>query len=275
MCTAPLATAAPGAGAPPAAPAGAVAPGAEPVKRRLWADLAAEEEVAARPDALQAATLPAGSRGLLEARPPEPPQAPRRQRAAAAADRAAEAAQADRLLKLWDYDEGVCKYVGCSAGEVLRHRPLLQAVADTGVGHSGQITCAAISPDQTFIVSAGTEGSVLIWTMPDAVLQQCHEGPLPGARQGAAAPSPPAPRPKPKAKTKGPSKGPSPNPQDEARSRAQCLAALNSAMEEDYKCKAPERASAHHPPCLARALLGLGMACRVAVHDALAAALRT
>merc|ERR1712232_195094 len=33
----------------------------------------------------------------------------------------------ERLLKLWDYDEGVCKYMG--------------------VGHSGTITCAAISPD--------------------------------------------------------------------------------------------------------------------------------
>jgi WD40 repeat protein len=135
----------------------------------------------------------------------------------------------DRLLKLWDYDEGVCKYVG--------------------VGHSGQITSAVISPDQTFIVSAGTEGSILIWTMPAAVVMQCHEGPLP---PGVLAPEPAPvsrPKPKPKPRAKGSSKGPGPSPQDEAKSKAQCLAALDKIMEEDYKCK-------------------------VAVHDALAEALK-
>jgi len=135
----------------------------------------------------------------------------------------------DRLLKLWDYDEGVCKYVG--------------------VGHSGQITSAVISPDQTFIVSAGTEGSIFIWTMPEAVLQQCHEGPLPTPR---AAPPParpvqqPKPRPTPKAKGSAP---PGPGPQEEARSKAECLAALSRMMKKDNDCK-------------------------VAVHDALAQALR-
>merc|ERR1712136_435492 len=61
----------------------------------------------------------------------------------------------ERLLKLWDYEEGVCKYLG--------------------VGHSGTITTAAISPDQTFIVSAGTEGAIFIWTMPPEFLDRCHQ----------------------------------------------------------------------------------------------------
>mmetsp|Transcript_43167 Transcript_43167/g.134230 ORF Transcript_43167/g.134230 Transcript_43167/m.134230 type:complete len:350 (+) Transcript_43167:874-1923(+) len=61
----------------------------------------------------------------------------------------------ERLLKLWDYDEGVCKYIG--------------------VGHSGSITCVAISPDQQFIVSTGSEGAILIWTMPPEFVERCHE----------------------------------------------------------------------------------------------------
>merc|ERR1712176_1686436 len=61
----------------------------------------------------------------------------------------------ERLVKLWDYDEGVCKAIG--------------------VGHSGAITCAAIAPDQTFAVSAGTEGAILFWKMPADVVDRCHE----------------------------------------------------------------------------------------------------
>merc|ERR1712061_442807 len=61
---------------------------------------------------------------------------------------------AERLLKLWDYEGGICKYIG--------------------VGHSGTITSAAISPDQTFIVSVGQEGAILIWTMPDEIVGACH-----------------------------------------------------------------------------------------------------
>jgi len=61
----------------------------------------------------------------------------------------------ERLVKLWDYDEGVCKYVG--------------------VGHSGGVTACAIAPDQQYIVSAGTEGAILIWTMPDNIVDRCHE----------------------------------------------------------------------------------------------------
>merc|ERR1712190_218471 len=60
----------------------------------------------------------------------------------------------ERLIKLWDYDEGICKSIG--------------------VGHSGTITSVAISPDQTFIVSTGSEGAILIWTMPDQFVEACH-----------------------------------------------------------------------------------------------------
>jgi WD40 repeat protein len=60
----------------------------------------------------------------------------------------------ERLLKLWDYDEGVCKYIG--------------------VGHSGAITSAKIAPDQTFVVSGGTEGGIFVWKMPEDVLERCQ-----------------------------------------------------------------------------------------------------
>jgi WD40 repeat protein len=63
----------------------------------------------------------------------------------------------ERLVKLWDYDEGVCKYIG--------------------VGHSGSITSAKIAPDQSFIVSAGTEGAIFLWKMPEDVVDRCHEMP--------------------------------------------------------------------------------------------------
>eukprot|EP00002_Diphylleia_rotans_P013043 TRINITY_DN253_c0_g1_i1.p1 TRINITY_DN253_c0_g1~~TRINITY_DN253_c0_g1_i1.p1 ORF type:complete len:608 (-),score=132.32 TRINITY_DN253_c0_g1_i1:424-2247(-) len=52
----------------------------------------------------------------------------------------------DRLLKLWAYDEGVCTHVG--------------------VGHSGSIMKARISPDQKFAVSVGDEGAVFVWRLP-------------------------------------------------------------------------------------------------------------
>jgi len=60
----------------------------------------------------------------------------------------------ERLLKLWDYDEGVCKYIG--------------------VGHSGSITSAKIAPDQSFIVSAGSEGAIFLWKMPEECIEKCH-----------------------------------------------------------------------------------------------------
>ena len=49
----------------------------------------------------------------------------------------------ERLLKLWDYDEGVCKYIG--------------------VGHSGSISATAIAPDQSYVVSVGTSISLLVY----------------------------------------------------------------------------------------------------------------
>merc|ERR1719386_194736 len=61
----------------------------------------------------------------------------------------------DRLLKLWDYDEGLCKYMG--------------------VGHSGNINAAAISPDQTFIVSVGSEGAIMIWGVPEDIVEKCQD----------------------------------------------------------------------------------------------------
>jgi len=61
----------------------------------------------------------------------------------------------ERLLKLWDYDEGVCKYIG--------------------VGHSGGIQGAAMSPDQTFVVSVGTEGAIFIWTVPEEIQDRCND----------------------------------------------------------------------------------------------------
>jgi len=60
----------------------------------------------------------------------------------------------ERLLKLWDYEEGVCKYIG--------------------VGHSGTISSAKIAPDQTFIASVGSEGAIFLWKMPDEIVDRCH-----------------------------------------------------------------------------------------------------
>lgn len=54
---------------------------------------------------------------------------------------------ADKLVKVWGYDEGFCYY--------------------QGVGHSGEITASAISPDQRTIVTVGDEGAVFLWNMPD------------------------------------------------------------------------------------------------------------
>jgi len=61
----------------------------------------------------------------------------------------------DRLLKLWDYDEGVSKYLG--------------------VGHSGTINAVAVSPDQTSIVSCGEEGAIFIWAMPPDLIDKCRQ----------------------------------------------------------------------------------------------------
>lgn len=53
---------------------------------------------------------------------------------------------ADRVVKLWLYDEG-------------------EPIA-VGTGHSGTIVKTRISPDNRVIVSVGTEGAIYIWRMP-------------------------------------------------------------------------------------------------------------
>lgn len=55
----------------------------------------------------------------------------------------------DKKVKIWDYDEGICGW--------------------EGIGHSGGITKVAISPDQSFIVSVGSEGAIFLWHTPDRV----------------------------------------------------------------------------------------------------------
>lgn len=57
----------------------------------------------------------------------------------------------DKIVKLWNYDEGISYY--------------------TGVGHSGAITKIAIAPNQQFIVTVGTEGAIFLWHTPKAVLE--------------------------------------------------------------------------------------------------------
>lgn len=52
----------------------------------------------------------------------------------------------DKKIKLWGYDEGL--------------------VYHSGTGHSGSITKIAMSPDQKFIVSVGTEGAIFCWHTP-------------------------------------------------------------------------------------------------------------
>jgi len=53
---------------------------------------------------------------------------------------------ADKLVKVWDYDEGL--------------------VIASGRGHSGTVAQVMVSPDGKRIVSTGEEGSVFIWSFP-------------------------------------------------------------------------------------------------------------
>jgi len=55
-------------------------------------------------------------------------------------------AGADKVVKVWRYDEGTAQY--------------------KGLGHSGVINCVRISPDQQTIVSVGSEGAIMMWRMP-------------------------------------------------------------------------------------------------------------
>lgn len=51
----------------------------------------------------------------------------------------------DRILKLWNYDEGNCFKLG--------------------LGHSGGITAAKFSPDGQRVVSVGDEGTIMVWKL--------------------------------------------------------------------------------------------------------------
>ena len=54
---------------------------------------------------------------------------------------------ADKKVNVWNYDEGSCYYVG--------------------EGHSGAVQKVRISPDESRIISVGTEGGIFIWKVPD------------------------------------------------------------------------------------------------------------
>ena len=65
----------------------------------------------------------------------------------------------DKVVKLWDYDEGIIYF--------------------QGVGHSGGITKIAIAPNQQFFVSTGAEGGIFVWKMPAEVLKSRADRDLP------------------------------------------------------------------------------------------------
>lgn len=69
----------------------------------------------------------------------------------------------DKMVKIWDYDEGIQYY--------------------KGVGHSGAISKIAISPNQNYIVTAGTEGAIFIWHMPKDVSGAKADSDMPQAAQ--------------------------------------------------------------------------------------------
>jgi len=51
---------------------------------------------------------------------------------------------ADKMVKLWGYDDGLCHGVG--------------------VAHSGVVTGLQVSPDKSRIVSVGAEGGIFVWS---------------------------------------------------------------------------------------------------------------
>jgi len=53
---------------------------------------------------------------------------------------------ADRLVKLWHYDEGDCFAVGS--------------------GHTGEVTRCVFSPDGSLLVTADSHGAIMIWDVP-------------------------------------------------------------------------------------------------------------
>lgn len=55
-------------------------------------------------------------------------------------------AGSDKLVKVWGYDMGACIAVG--------------------IGHSGSVLQALVTPDKSKIVSVGSEGAILVWDVP-------------------------------------------------------------------------------------------------------------
>lgn len=71
----------------------------------------------------------------------------------------------DKIVKLWDYDEGIAYY--------------------QGVGHSGSVTKIAVAPNGKFIVSTGSEGGIFLWTMPAKVQGTVEDDDMPDKPQEA------------------------------------------------------------------------------------------
>lgn len=65
----------------------------------------------------------------------------------------------DKVIRLWDYDEGISYY--------------------QGIGHSGIVSKIAISPDQRYIVTGGGEGAIFIWHTPEKVLRSKADSDMP------------------------------------------------------------------------------------------------
>ena len=65
----------------------------------------------------------------------------------------------DGILKIWNYDEGICYF--------------------EGEGHSGSINKAKISPDQRKIITVGSEGAIFFWDMPESIVKDKVEPELP------------------------------------------------------------------------------------------------
>jgi WD40 repeat protein len=84
----------------------------------------------------------------------------------------------DKLVKLWDYDEGTLRAVGtlhlavcvrCMCSISIR-------LLFPGAGHSGAVQVVQISPDQSRIVSVGAEGAIFFWTSPPELSRDLRAG---------------------------------------------------------------------------------------------------
>ncbi|CAD7968475.1 unnamed protein product [Amoebophrya sp. A120] len=61
----------------------------------------------------------------------------------------------DRMVKLWDYDLGL--------------------PCGIGLGHSGSINGVALAPDNTCLVSVGSEGAIFIWKVPAEAQEKMND----------------------------------------------------------------------------------------------------